>query len=54
MHNDFLNQRHGTFFFIAILDGIFFALTVALFFIILFHLLGDQIGKAYLLFLNFS
>jgi hypothetical protein len=24
MHDEFLNQRHGTFFFIAILDGIFF------------------------------
>jgi hypothetical protein len=23
MHDEFLNQRHGTFFFIAILDGIF-------------------------------
>jgi hypothetical protein len=30
MHDEFLNQRHGTFFFIAILDGIFFALTVVL------------------------
>jgi hypothetical protein len=28
MHDEFLNQRHGTFFFIAILDGIFFALMV--------------------------
>jgi hypothetical protein len=24
MHDEFLNQRYGTFFFIAILDGIFF------------------------------
>jgi hypothetical protein len=24
MHDEFLNQRHGTFFFVAILDGIFF------------------------------
>jgi hypothetical protein len=24
MHDEFLNQRHGTFFFIAILDGILF------------------------------
>jgi hypothetical protein len=31
MHDEFLNQRHGTFFFIAILDGIFFALTVVVF-----------------------
>jgi hypothetical protein len=29
MHDEFLNQRRGTFLFIAILDGIFFALTVA-------------------------
>jgi hypothetical protein len=28
MHDEFINQRHGTFFFIAILDGFFFALTV--------------------------
>jgi hypothetical protein len=28
MHDEFHNQRHGTFFFIAIFDGIFFALTV--------------------------
>jgi hypothetical protein len=28
MHDEFLNQKHGTFFFIAILDGFFFALTV--------------------------
>jgi hypothetical protein len=26
MHDKFLNQKHGTFFFIAILDGIFFLL----------------------------
>jgi hypothetical protein len=31
MLEEFLNQRHGTFFFIAILDGIFFALTVVVF-----------------------
>jgi hypothetical protein len=31
MDDEFLNQRHGTFFFIAILDGIFFALTVECF-----------------------
>jgi hypothetical protein len=28
MHDEFFNQRHGTFFFIATLDGIFFALMV--------------------------
>jgi hypothetical protein len=28
MQDDFLNQRHGSFFFKAILDGIFFARTV--------------------------
>jgi hypothetical protein len=28
MHDKFLNQKHSTFFFIAILDGIFFTLTV--------------------------
>jgi hypothetical protein len=30
MHDEFQNQRHGTFFFIATLNGIFFARTVVM------------------------